>query len=147
MINSSPIPTPTVPKQSLANTVRSLDDAATASYRRLIGKLIYLTTTRLDIIFAVNHLSQFMSAPTSAHQQATTRILQYLKGTLVLVFIFHATILFNLKLFVILIGPPALILVVQLLDSLSTLETLSFHGVPRNNRLFLEVLLRLNTVR
>ncbi|WVZ13928.1 hypothetical protein V8G54_011494 [Vigna mungo] len=70
MLDSSPIPTP-----------MSLNGDAAASYRRLIGKLIYLTTTRPDITFAVNHLSQFMSAPTTAHQQATTRILQYLKGT------------------------------------------------------------------
>ncbi|XP_047150323.1 uncharacterized mitochondrial protein AtMg00240-like [Vigna umbellata] len=80
MVDSSPVPTPMVPKQSPTNTVQSLDDVAAASYRRVIGKTIYLTTTRPDITFAVNHLSQFMSAPTSAHQQATTRILRYLKG-------------------------------------------------------------------
>ncbi|WVY96778.1 hypothetical protein V8G54_028929 [Vigna mungo] len=81
LLDSSPVPTPMVPKQSTTNTVRSLDDTDVASYRRLIGKLIYLTTTRPDITFAVNHLSQFMSAPTTAHQQATSRILRYLKGT------------------------------------------------------------------
>ncbi|WVZ11776.1 hypothetical protein V8G54_016306 [Vigna mungo] len=81
LLDSSPVPTPMVPKQSTTNTVRSLDDTDAASYRRLIGKLIYLTTTRPDITFAVNYLSQFMSAPTTAHQQATGRILRYLKGT------------------------------------------------------------------
>ncbi|XP_014503350.1 uncharacterized protein LOC106763698 [Vigna radiata var. radiata] len=81
LLDSSPVPTPMVPKQSSTNTARSLDDDDVASYRRLIGKLIYLTTTRPDITFAVNHLSQFMSTPTTAHQQATNRILRYLKGT------------------------------------------------------------------
>ncbi|WVZ10188.1 hypothetical protein V8G54_014718 [Vigna mungo] len=81
LLDSSPVPTPMVPKKSTINTVRSLDDTDDASYRRLIGKLIYLTTTRPDITFVVNHLSQFMSAPTTAHQQATGRILRYLKGT------------------------------------------------------------------
>ncbi|WVY96489.1 hypothetical protein V8G54_028640 [Vigna mungo] len=81
LLDSSPVPTPMVPKQSTTNTVRSLDDIDAASYRRLIGKLIYLTTTRPDITFAVNHLSQFLSAPTTAHQQATGLILRYLKGT------------------------------------------------------------------
>ncbi|WVY95772.1 hypothetical protein V8G54_027923 [Vigna mungo] len=81
LLDSSPVPTPMVPKQSTTNTARSLDDTDAASYRRLIGKLIYLTTTRPDITFAVNHLSQFMYAPTTAHQQATGRILRYLKGT------------------------------------------------------------------
>ena len=49
-------------------------------YRRLIGQLIYLTNTRFDICFVVNHLSQFLSAPTMAHYQATLRVLRYLKA-------------------------------------------------------------------
>jgi len=48
-------------------------------YRRLIVQLIYLTNTRPDICFVVNHLSQFLSAPTMAYYQAPLRILHYLK--------------------------------------------------------------------
>ncbi|XP_073223517.1 uncharacterized protein [Cicer arietinum] len=38
-------------------------------FRRLIGKLLYLTHTRLDISFVVCRLSQFLSAPTDLHLQ------------------------------------------------------------------------------
>lgn len=50
-------------------------------YRRLVGKLMYLTITRLDITFAVNKLRQFSSAPTKSHLKAAHKVLQYLKGT------------------------------------------------------------------
>jgi len=57
-----------------------LNEEDSSSYWRLIGKLIYLTNTRPDIAFSVNKLSQFVSAPTSTHQQAAFRILRYLKN-------------------------------------------------------------------
>jgi len=58
-----------------------LDDTEASSYHRLIGHLIYLTNTRPDITYVVQHLSQFVAHPSSAHQQATYRILKYLKTT------------------------------------------------------------------
>ena len=51
------------------------------SYRRLVGRLLYLSQTRPDISFAVNRLSQFFEAPTEVHQQAAYRVLRYLKGS------------------------------------------------------------------
>jgi hypothetical protein len=51
-------------------------------YRQLVGSLVYLTVTRLDISYAVHIVSQFMAAPRSLHYAAVLWILRYLKGTL-----------------------------------------------------------------
>ena len=48
-------------------------------YRRLVGKLIYLTLTRPDITFTINVLSQFMHAHQEVHREAAIRLLAYLK--------------------------------------------------------------------
>ncbi|CAL1377568.1 unnamed protein product [Linum trigynum] len=52
-----------------------------SSYRRLVGRLQYLTVTRPDITYGVNILSQFVNAPTQAHFDAAMRILRYLKSS------------------------------------------------------------------
>lgn len=49
-------------------------------YRRLVGKLNYLTVTCPDIAYPVNIINQFMSSPKIAHWTALGEIFYYLKG-------------------------------------------------------------------
>ncbi|XP_065622274.1 uncharacterized mitochondrial protein AtMg00810-like [Quercus suber] len=51
-------------------------------YRRLVGSLVYLTLTHLDISYVVHQVSQYLFAPRSTHYATVLRILRYLKGTL-----------------------------------------------------------------
>ena len=46
----------------------------------LVGQLVYLTNTRLNIFFVVTLLSQFLSKPMRSHYQVAIRIMRYLKN-------------------------------------------------------------------
>ena len=50
-------------------------------YKRLVGSLMYLTATRLDIMFAVSLILSFMETPKCTDWQARKRILIYIAGT------------------------------------------------------------------
>ncbi|XP_019241201.1 PREDICTED: uncharacterized protein LOC109221191 [Nicotiana attenuata] len=49
-------------------------------YQRLIGKLLYLTMTRPDIVYSVQTPSQFMQAPKQSHLEAAYRVVRYVKN-------------------------------------------------------------------
>lgn len=48
-------------------------------YQILVGKLIYLSHTCPDIVFAISMVSQFMHSPYEEHLEAVYRILRYIK--------------------------------------------------------------------
>jgi hypothetical protein len=78
-LDSKPVTTPMEPNLKLMPDEGDfVDDPDT--YRRLVGKLIYITITRPDISYAVSIVSQFMTHPRVPHMNAVIRILKYLKN-------------------------------------------------------------------
>ncbi|CAL1372394.1 unnamed protein product [Linum trigynum] len=83
MSHAKPIATPCTADQ----LIQSASDLSPAFhdlglYRSIVGGLQYLSFTRPDISFVVNHVSQFMHRPTDAHWLAVKRILRYLQGSI-----------------------------------------------------------------
>ena len=64
----------------------SKDDQAPSidqtQYRFMIGSLLYLTATRLDILQAVCLVARYQAAPKATHVSVVKRIFKYLKGTM-----------------------------------------------------------------
>jgi hypothetical protein len=50
-------------------------------YRSIIGCLLYVTTSRLDVMQVVGQVERFQAAPKESHVLAVKRIFRYLKGT------------------------------------------------------------------
>ena len=78
MINNKPCQTP------LMSDIKPLFDTNKPScnadsYRRLIGKLLYLTNSRPDINYSMHLLSRFVQTPTTYHHQTAQHILRYIK--------------------------------------------------------------------
>ena len=51
-------------------------------YRSMIGSLLYLTASRLDIMLAVGLVERYQATPKQNHSPAIKRIFIYLQGTL-----------------------------------------------------------------
>ena len=49
-------------------------------YRSMIGYLLYLTASRLDIAFSVGLCSRFQSNPKVSHLNVVKRIIKYVSG-------------------------------------------------------------------
>nr|GFA46543.1 hypothetical protein [Tanacetum cinerariifolium] len=51
-------------------------------FRSMVGSLMYLTTSRPDLIFAVCMCARYQDKPTKKHLEALKRVFRYLKGTI-----------------------------------------------------------------
>uniref|UniRef100_A0A3Q7G9E8 Integrase catalytic domain-containing protein n=1 Tax=Solanum lycopersicum TaxID=4081 RepID=A0A3Q7G9E8_SOLLC len=79
LTDCKPVVTPLPPGHGLA-TSTSVPIHDPGKYRRLVGRLIYMTITRPDLAYSVHLLSQFMHEPKVDHLNAAMRVLRYLKG-------------------------------------------------------------------
>ena len=74
-----PAAVPMLPKLNLRSDEGDLLPDV-AACRRLIGRLLYLTLSRLDIMFTVHKLNQFLACPRLPHLKAAHHLLRYLKS-------------------------------------------------------------------
>lgn len=70
MLGCKPKKTPVIPNLDLWDKSSEMFEDV-SWYRRLVGKLIYLTVTRLDITFVVGLINQFMHKPRLVHCKAS----------------------------------------------------------------------------
>ena len=88
-------PAPTrIDNHAKSSSTRSVPFPDVQDYRRLIGKLMYLSNVQPDIRFYVQQLSQFLVEPTIVHYNATIRVLKEFR--VLVFFFFHHFCSFNI---------------------------------------------------
>ncbi|GAA0151978.1 transmembrane signal receptor [Lithospermum erythrorhizon] len=80
LLGSKPVAFPMEQNQRLASSTSAVFRDA-ERYRRLVGRLLYLSFTRPDLLFVVHVLSQFLYEPRQDHWAAALRVVKYLKGS------------------------------------------------------------------
>ena len=81
MEDCKPVSTPMITscKLSKDNESKEVDQRL---YRSMIGSLLYVTASRLDVMQAVGQVARFQATPKETHVLAVKRIFRYLKGTI-----------------------------------------------------------------
>ncbi|KAM7466521.1 hypothetical protein LguiB_014083 [Lonicera macranthoides] len=79
--NAKHVSTPLSVSTKLAKDVAGKKVDATL-YRSMIGSLLYLTSSRPDILFSVCACARYQSEPKESHLSAVKRIVRYVNGTL-----------------------------------------------------------------
>ncbi|XP_048493499.1 secreted RxLR effector protein 161-like [Beta vulgaris subsp. vulgaris] len=75
--NTYPTPIPTAINLDLYENGKKVNKTI---YRGMIGSLLYLTSSRPDILHSVCLCARFQSCPKEPHFKAVKRILRYLRG-------------------------------------------------------------------
>ena len=80
MLNCKTSPTPVITGLKFSKD----DEGSTVDptlFKILVGRLMYLTATRPNVMYGVSLISRFMESPKDSHWQAGKRILRYVSGT------------------------------------------------------------------
>ncbi|GJT89527.1 retrovirus-related pol polyprotein from transposon TNT 1-94 [Tanacetum coccineum] len=81
LLSSDSVDTPMVEKNKLDDDLQGIPIGATL-YHDMIGSLMYQTSSRPDLIYAVCLCTRYQVKPTEKHLNAVKRIFRYLKGTI-----------------------------------------------------------------
>lgn len=80
MDDCNPVQIPIIPGTKLTRDDEGMKIDCTY-YKQMVRSLMYMTATRLNLMYVVSLVSRFMESPTEVHHQAVKKILRYLKGT------------------------------------------------------------------
>ncbi|GJY44098.1 retrovirus-related pol polyprotein from transposon TNT 1-94 [Tanacetum coccineum] len=81
MLSTDSVDTPMVDKSKLDEDLQGKPIDPT-HYRGMIGSLMYLISSRPDLVFVVCMCARYQAKPTKKHLHAVKRIFRYLKGTI-----------------------------------------------------------------
>ncbi|GJX58650.1 retrovirus-related pol polyprotein from transposon TNT 1-94 [Tanacetum coccineum] len=81
MLSTDSVDTPMVDKSKLDEDLQGIP-VDPIQYRGMIGSLIYLTSSRPYLVFAVCMCTRYQAKPTEKHLYTVKRIFRYLKGTI-----------------------------------------------------------------
>jgi hypothetical protein len=80
MDDCKPSPSPFQSRVKLVATCTSVEVDSTM-YNQLVGSLLYLTHTRLELSFVVDLVDRYMKTPHEIHWKVVKIILRYVRGT------------------------------------------------------------------
>ncbi|GKD34051.1 hypothetical protein Tco_1249560, partial [Tanacetum coccineum] len=79
MESCDPVDTPMVEKSKLDEDTQGKAVDPT-HYHSMVGTLVYITSSRPDLVYVVCMCAQYQAWPTEKHLHAVKRIFQYLRG-------------------------------------------------------------------
>lgn len=110
-------------------------------YRRLIGNVLYLSVTRSNTVYYVQHLSHFMQSPKQSNLDALYRVMKYVKKQTVFFVLYYISILILMYLFFVILTGLTLLKLEDLLHLIEyVLVNQWFLERLKNNQLLLGLL-------